>query len=99
MIGIGSYAYNKTCAVSTTGDGEYAIRGVAAYDVSAVMEYKNLGVEEACKFVVHEKNKDIEGDMGIIAVDPRSNMGIAFNSERMHRAWRIEGEEPETHIY
>jgi beta-aspartyl-peptidase (threonine type) len=99
MIGIGSYANNQTCAVSTTGDGEYSIRGVAAYDVSAVMEYKKLGIEEACRFVVHEKNKDIEGDMGIIAVDREGNMGISYNSERMHRAWKIEGEETETHIY
>ncbi|MBW7936415.1 MAG: isoaspartyl peptidase/L-asparaginase, partial [Flavobacteriales bacterium] len=40
IIGAGTYANNKTCAVSCTGHGEFFIRNVVAYDVSARMEYK-----------------------------------------------------------
>jgi L-asparaginase / beta-aspartyl-peptidase len=99
MVGVGSYANNKTCAVSCTGDGEYTIRGVAAHDVSAVMEYKGLDLQKACDFVIHEKNKDIDGDLGLIAVDREGNVAFSFNSERMHRAWRQEGDKAETGIY
>lgn len=51
----GSYANNKTCAVSSTGTGEEFIRHVVAYDISAAMEYRGLSLSEAANFVVHEK--------------------------------------------
>jgi beta-aspartyl-peptidase (threonine type) len=94
VIGIGSYANNKTCAVSSTGDGEVLIRNVACFHVSAIMQYKGLNVKEACNFLIKEELKDAQGDMGIIAVDPAGNFAFEFNSERMHRAWKTsEGEE------
>jgi beta-aspartyl-peptidase (threonine type) len=93
IIGIGSYANNKTCAVSSTGDGEYLIQHVMAFHISALMEYKGLSLKEACNHIMHEKLKDVEGDMGIIALDPEGNIALEYNSERMHRAWRTsEGE-------
>ncbi|MBA3987023.1 MAG: isoaspartyl peptidase/L-asparaginase, partial [Flavobacteriales bacterium] len=49
MIGSGTYANNNTCAVSCTGSGEYFIRGVVAYDVSCLMEYKGLSLQEAAE--------------------------------------------------
>jgi beta-aspartyl-peptidase (threonine type) len=89
MVGSGCYANNKTCAVSTTGDGEYIIRGVIAYDISAAMEYSGKTLQDACNFVVCQKNKDVTGDIGAIAVDALGNIGISFNSECMLRAWKI----------
>ncbi|MEO8210405.1 MAG: isoaspartyl peptidase/L-asparaginase [bacterium] len=86
IIGAGTYANNKTCAVSCTGNGEYFIRAVAAYDVSAMMEYKNLSLEEACKTVVHKKLKYIGGEGGLIAIDKDCNISMIFNSEGMYRA-------------
>jgi L-asparaginase / beta-aspartyl-peptidase len=85
MIGVGAFAQNETCAVSTTGDGEYHILYVSAFHIAALMEYKGMTVQEACRFLIHEKCKDVEGDMGIIAVDPQGNVALEFNSERMHR--------------
>jgi beta-aspartyl-peptidase (threonine type) len=94
MTGVGSYANNKTCAVSSTGDGEYMMRSVISFHVSAVMQYKGLQLKEACDYLMNEELKDVEGDMGIIAVDPFGNFAFEFNSERMHRAWRSsEGEQ------
>jgi len=55
IIGAGSYANNKTCAVSSTGLGEQFIRHVVAYDISALMEYCNLSLTRAAEKVVHEK--------------------------------------------
>lgn len=99
MVGIGSYADNKTCAVSCTGDGEYLIQHVSAFHISTLVEYKGMGLQQACDYLIHEKCKDVDGDMGLIAVDPQGNLAHAFNSERMHRAWRSGDGPVEVKIY
>ena len=55
VIGAGTYANNRTCAVSCTGHGEPFIRAVAAYDVSCLMEYKGFTLQQACEEVVLKK--------------------------------------------
>lgn len=99
MVGIGSYANNKTCAVSSTGDGEYLMQHVMAFHISAIMEYKGLPLQEACHYIMHEKLKDVEGDMGIIALDPQGNIAMEYNAERMHRSWRTSDGEQGVKIY
>ncbi|MDQ3278628.1 MAG: isoaspartyl peptidase/L-asparaginase [Bacteroidota bacterium] len=99
MIGVGSYANNKTCAVSTTGDGELHIKHVSAFHVSALMEYKGLSVKEAARYLIKEKCKSEEGDMGLIAVDRQGTIAMEFNSDRMHRAWRSASGEHGVAIY
>jgi beta-aspartyl-peptidase (threonine type) len=99
VIGIGSYANNKTCAISSTGDGEVLIRNVTCFHVSALMQYKGLNVKEACNYLIKEELKDAQGDMGIIAVDPAGNFAFEFNSERMHRGWRSSDGEQGVEIY
>lgn len=86
LIGSGTYANNKTCAVSCTGHGEYFIRAVTAFDVSALMEYKKLRLDEACDFVINKKLKETGGDGGLIAIDRDCNISMTFNSEGMYRA-------------
>jgi beta-aspartyl-peptidase (threonine type) len=88
IIGAGTYANNQTCAVSCTGSGEYFIRGVVAYDVSCLMEYKEYDLERATNEVVMEKLVKIGGDGGLIAIDPKGNISFAFNTEGMYRAAR-----------
>ncbi len=87
MIGAGTYANNKTCAISCTGSGEYFIRGVVAYDVSCLMEYKGLSLEAAAHEVIHKRVLDIGGDGGLIAVDGKGNIALPFNTEGMYRAY------------
>ncbi|HYE54756.1 MAG TPA: isoaspartyl peptidase/L-asparaginase [Chitinophagaceae bacterium] len=99
QIGCGCYANNKTCAVSGTGDGEFLIKGVIAHHIASAMEFTGTGIQEACELVIHEKNKDIEGDIGVISIDPQGNFGIAFNSERMHRAWMSSEQPMQVKIY
>ena len=86
MIGAGTYANNLTCAVSCTGSGEYFIRGVVAYEVSALMEFKGLSLEEAASEVINNRLLKIGGDGGLIAVDVRGNVTMPFNTEGMYRA-------------
>jgi L-asparaginase / beta-aspartyl-peptidase len=93
MIGTGCYANNETCAVSATGDGEHIMRAVLCHAVSSAVEFKTKNVQEACDYVIHEKNKNLEGDMGVIAIDKNANIATSFNSDTMVRGWRIEGEE------
>jgi beta-aspartyl-peptidase (threonine type) len=92
IIGIGTYANNKTCAISCTGHGEPFIRAVAAYDVSCLVEYKGLSLEEAMNTVVMDKLKKLDGEGGMIGVDTEGNVALIFNSEGMYRGvWTSEG--------
>jgi len=88
VIGSGTYANNKTCAISCTGHGEYFLRAVVAYDVSCLMEYKGLNLHEACNIVVKEKLAAFGGEGGLIAVDAQGNYEFCFNSAGMYRAVR-----------
>jgi len=87
IIGIGTYANNKTCAISCTGHGEPFIKAVAAYDVSCLMEYKGLSLEEAMSIVVMDKLMKIDGEGGMIGVDANGNASLIFNSEGMYRGF------------
>ena len=99
MIGAGNYANNKTCAVSCTGSGEFFIRGVVAYDVSCLMEFKGLSLEEAASEVIHKRILEIEGDGGLIAVDAEGNIAMPFNTEGMYRAFKTSEGNKEIAIY
>lgn len=88
VVGAGTYANNKTCAVSCTGHGEYFMRHVAAYDVSCLMEYKNYTLEQAAAFVIGEKLKNAGGQGGLIAVDAAGNLSLVFNTQGMYRGWK-----------
>ena len=87
IIGAGTYANNKTCGVSTTGWGEYFIRGVVAHDISAMMEYGGKSLIESAKHVIHHKLTELGGTGGIIALDQKGNMVMEFNTEGMYRGY------------
>jgi len=85
IIGAGNYANNSTCAVSCTGSGEFFIKGVVAYDVSCLMEYKGLSLKDAADEVILNRILKIGGDGGLIAVDTKGNIAMPFNTEGMYR--------------
>jgi beta-aspartyl-peptidase (threonine type) len=99
IIGAGNYANNATCAVSCTGSGEYFIRGVVAYEVSALMEFKGLSLKEATHEVIHKRILKIGGDGGLIAVDAKGNIAMPFNTEGLYRAFRTSLGMEELSIY
>lgn len=86
LVGAGTYADNQTCAVSCTGHGEFFMRAVAAYDVAALMKYKNLSLKNAAGEVV-EKLRGGGGEGGLIAVDASGNVALPFNSAGMYRGY------------
>jgi len=86
IIGAGTYANNNSCAVSSTGWGEYFIRAMVAHDISALMQYKGLSLKEAAQEVIQKKVPELGGDGGIVAVDKNGNMVAEFNTAGMYRA-------------
>src|SRR4051812_13718020 len=93
LIGCGTYANNNTCAISCTGHGEPFIRAVAAHDVGALMEYKDMSLKEAMDKVVNDKLIKMDGEGGMIGVDAAANVSMIFNSAGMYRGMRnSEGE-------
>lgn len=99
IIGAGTYANNKTCAVSCTGHGEFFIRSVVAYDISCLMEYKGLTLKQACDFVVKDKLVKLGGEGGLVAIDSVGNIEMPFNTEGMYRASKHLGEDLVVGIY
>ena len=87
IIGAGIYANNQTCAVSATGHGEFFIRNVVSYDISALMLYKGMRLEDAANFVVMEKLMEQKGNGGVIAVDKDGNIAMPFNTAGMFRGF------------
>ncbi|ARS34998.1 isoaspartyl peptidase/L-asparaginase family protein [Pontibacter actiniarum] len=99
IIGSGTYANNRTCAISCTGHGEYFMRAVVAYDVSCLMEYKGYSLEKACEEVVMRKLVDFGGEGGLIAVNAAGEVAMPFNSEGMYRASKSQDQETFVAIY
>ena len=99
MIGVGTYANNKTCAISCTGHGEIFIKAVAAYDVSCLMEYKNMTLQQACEEVVFKKLVELKGEGGLIGMDAKGNAALVFNSAGMYRAFKNSDGESRVAIY
>ncbi|MDD2278913.1 MAG: isoaspartyl peptidase/L-asparaginase [Bacteroidales bacterium] len=99
IIGAGTYANNKTCAVSATGHGEFFIRYTVAHDISALMEYKGLSLDEASDEVIKKKLVKVGGEGGIIAVDKWGNVHLTFNTSGMIRGYATEKGEIKVEIF
>lgn len=99
VIGAGTYASNRSCAVSATGHGEYFIRRTVARDICALVEFAEKSLKEAAQFVVQDQLREMGGDGGVIAVDPKGNIVFEFNSPGMYRASGRAGEAPTVQIF
>jgi beta-aspartyl-peptidase (threonine type) len=99
IIGAGTYANNATCAVSTTGHGEFFMRYLVAYDLSALIEYKGMSLDEAANYLIMEKLKSNGGDGGLIALDKNGNIAMPFNTNAMYRGFIKSDGSKEVAIY
>ena len=86
IIGAGTYADNRTCAVSATGHGEFFIRHVVAYDICARMAYTGRPLVQTADEVVNQVLKNAGGDGGVIAIDRHGRVTMPFNTAGMYRA-------------
>jgi len=99
VIGAGTYADNRTCAVSATGHGEVFIRASVAHDIGARMRYGQRNLAQAVHEVVLEVLPSMQGEGGVIAIDAAGEIVMEFNAEGMFRASRVAGGDPQIHIY
>ncbi|MCK5821391.1 MAG: isoaspartyl peptidase/L-asparaginase [Bacteroidales bacterium] len=99
IIGAGTYASNKSCAISATGHGEFFIRYTVAREIAALMEYKQMSLQSAAEEVIIKRLKPIGGDGGIISVDKDGNIALVFNTPGMYRASVKAGEKPYVAIF
>lgn len=87
IIGAGTYAGSR-CAVSCTGWGEYFIRNVVAYDISARMEYKGLSLVKAAHEVVMQLLEEQEPSTGgVVALSREGDIAMPFNTPGMYRGY------------
>jgi beta-aspartyl-peptidase (threonine type) len=99
IIGAGTYADDRSCAVSGTGHGEMFIRAAVAHDICSRMRFGGRGLGEAVREVVFEELTKLQGEGGVIAIDAHGEIAMEFNSEGMFRASRRTGEEAQIGIY
>jgi len=98
IIGAGTYADNRTCAVSATGHGEYFIRAVVAHDIAARMAHRGESLAEAANAAIAGVG-ELGGTGGVIAVDTHGNVALPFNTPGMYRAWRKSSGESAVEIF
>jgi beta-aspartyl-peptidase (threonine type) len=99
IIGAGTFADNRSCAVSATGTGEYFIRLTVARRICDLVELKGLSLQGAADEVVQKELRALGGDGGIIAVDPQGQMAWSFNTSGMYRARLADGQDLQVGIY
>jgi L-asparaginase / beta-aspartyl-peptidase len=99
IIGAGTYADDRSCAISATGHGEVFIRAAVAHDISARMRYGGRSLGRVVHEVVMEELPAIGGEGGVIAIDRHGRIEMEFNSEGMFRAGRVSGAGPTIDIY
>lgn len=99
IIGAGTYANNKTCALSATGHGEFFIRNVVTYDISALMEYSKFTLKEAADHVIKNKLVKQNAKGGIIGIDKKGNIVMSFNTDGMFRGYITKDSEPTVELY
>ena len=98
IIGAGTYANNNTCGISSTGWGEYFIRNVVAYDISAQIEYNKKSIKNAAKNTL-KKVKELGGSGGVIGIDKNLNIIMEFNTEGMYRGYKKSNGDTAIEIY
>ncbi|HXA34697.1 MAG TPA: isoaspartyl peptidase/L-asparaginase [Steroidobacteraceae bacterium] len=99
IIGAGTYADDRSCAVSATGHGEIFIRAAVAHDICSRVRFGGRTLSEAVCEVVLEELPAMRGEGGVIAIDRGGEIVMEFNSEGMFRASRRAGEEARIAIY
>jgi L-asparaginase / beta-aspartyl-peptidase len=99
IIGAGTYADDRSCAVSATGHGEIFIRAAVAHDICARMRFGGRSLSQAVREVVLQELPALQGEGGVVSIDAAGDIAMEFNSEGMFRASRREGEQPSVAIY
>ncbi len=99
IIGAGTFADNKSCAVSSTGHGEYFVRLTIARDICAQVEYAGKTVGDAADDVIHNRLEALGGDGGVIVLGADGDYAMVFNTAGMFRGVKTAGGVEDVAIY
>ncbi|MBT8141605.1 MAG: isoaspartyl peptidase/L-asparaginase, partial [Gammaproteobacteria bacterium] len=99
VIGAGTYADNRSCAVSATGHGEYFIRYAVAHDVCARVMHGKKSLQQAADEVIMQDLLKANGSGGIVAIDKNGNFVLTFNTEGMYRGYKFSDVNEKIQIY
>ena len=99
IIGAGTYAANGSCAVSSTGTGEFFIRYTVARDICALVEYKGMNLQAAADEVIQKRLVAAKGDGGVIALTPDGQIAWSFNTPGMFRGKLTQGGTPVVSVF
>ncbi|WP_078084960.1 isoaspartyl peptidase/L-asparaginase family protein [Microbulbifer mangrovi] len=99
VIGAGTFADNRSCAVSATGHGEYFIRYNVAADICTRVAYQSKSVAKAADEVINDVLLPVGGTGGVIVLDAKGNIALTFNTKGMYRASRVAGQPAQVAIF
>ena len=99
IIGAGTYADNSSCGISATGQGEFFIRNVVAHEISSLIKYNQMNINEASEYVIGRTLTEQKALGGIIGLDKYGNVAVSFNTPGMFRGYRISEKEPVVELY
>src|SRR5690606_22092296 len=92
IIGAGTYADNRSCAVSCTGHGEYFIRFAIAHELASRMRHIPGDLDQMATRLLHDELFPVGGTGGLIALDRKGNISMPFTTEGMYRGYSKPGE-------
>ncbi|MFM1932977.1 MAG: hypothetical protein RL226_2280 [Bacteroidota bacterium] len=98
LIGAGTWADNRSCAISATGWGEFFIRSGVAGRIATSVQH-GVTLEEACRQMIFHEVETLGGDGGVIAIDRDGNLAMPFNTPGMYRGFVKEGAPRSTAIF
>jgi beta-aspartyl-peptidase (threonine type) len=98
LPGSGTWADDATCAVSATGLGEFFIRAGFARDVDARIRYAGRDLATACAEALAAVAA-LGGRGGCIALGPRGDAVLHFDTPDMARGVRVGAGEPQINVY
>ncbi len=86
VIGAGTFADDRSAAVSCTGTGESFIRSGFGHVLHGRIAWSGWDLQRACAEALDNVAR-YHGRGGCIAIDHRGDIALPFNSRSMYRAW------------
>jgi beta-aspartyl-peptidase (threonine type) len=85
IIGAGTWADDRTCAVSATGKGEFFIRKALSHEIHARMRWGGQTLEAAAGAMIHGELDGWAAGAGLVAIDREGNFTLPYNTEGRYR--------------
>ena len=99
IIGAGTYADNRSAAISATGHGEFFIRHAVAHQIAARIRHGKQTLSKAANQVIFDELLPAGGAGGIIATNKEGEIVMTYNTDGMVRGWTTNELPPQIATY